>query len=392
MYPLRALLLNCDDTVLLDVQRVLVQQSLQVEGMYPDCASFLNQPREGRPEKRLLIVQLKTPAELEEIEKLNNQFQGWPILLLVAADCAAATLIRAARAGAAQFVPLPATAEDIREALARIGKQFGFASGTGTVIAVTGVVEGAGATSLAINLAWEISQHAKLPCILAELTLGMGRLALYLNLQPRFTTQHLFADPERVNMELVRQTLLAVNDKLSVLSGPYDALMALTTTPQTLVRLITLLKQLASVVVLDLPFTYDELFYQTLTATQHVVLVGNQNLPAIHALSLITLALKRREGIGKVHHVINQFNPKLSSLALHNLEKVLGTAHLHTIAADAPGFARAINDGVPLRKANPESKALADINALALQLTEGANLPEQSSSFFSRVMHWLGRK
>ncbi len=116
-----------------------------------------------------------------------------------------------------QVVLLPFQRSDFGAALDCIAVQFGMAPARAQTIAIAGASGGCGATTLAINLAYEIACAKKLKCILMELSLRMGALASYLDLQPRFTTSDLLFD-KSVDSAAVKQSLTVINDELSVLT------------------------------------------------------------------------------------------------------------------------------------------------------------------------------
>ena len=99
---------------------------------------------------------------------------------------------------------------------------------TNRVIAVAGVTGGCGATTMAINIAFEISQtHPTLRVVLAELSLQVGKLPLYLNVEPRLTTHDLLKDIHRIDLYFMQQALTPVVEGFSILAGPYHAVAPL---------------------------------------------------------------------------------------------------------------------------------------------------------------------
>src|SRR5205823_460160 len=146
----------------------------------------------------------------------------------------------------------------------------------GRVLAVCGVTGGCGATTLALNLADELARRAPRPaaagpnepgapgCLLVELARQMGSLATYLDLEPRWTTRDLLADPSRLNLAGVRRALGWSGDGLAVLAGPYEELSAPPVPSRSVFQLVDACRRVAPVVVLDVPCTFDEQCFETL--------------------------------------------------------------------------------------------------------------------------------
>jgi pilus assembly protein CpaE len=232
------------------------------------------------------------------------------------------------------------------------------------VIAVSGVTGGCGASTIALNLAYEIAEQRRLRCCLVELSLKMGMLATYLDLEPKFTPQDLFALGNRLDFYSLQGALVKVTDKLGFLAGPQLPVATLAVTAADVTHLLTFVKQLAEVFVLDLPCTYDDFFYGTLTAANHVVLVAEQKVASIRALKVAQDSLTRDANIPAPRLLINRYDPKVPGLDMGRLSELLSTREIQTIVNDFSSVMPAANNGKPLRVQAPKSPALADIDRL----------------------------
>ena len=154
------------------------------------------------------------------------------------------------------------------------------------VLAVTGAAGGSGATTVAVNLAYEIAETLQRQTILAELTLQMGSLASMLDVKPRFTLPHLIREIQRVDDFLVEKTLVPVTDRLRILGGPQELNSMPSVDPDHLVKILGCLKQLTKVTLVDMPGTFDELEFEVLKACDEVIVVANQTIPSIRSLKL----------------------------------------------------------------------------------------------------------
>src|SRR5262249_5665398 len=192
--------IGCDERVLPGLLMEFAAHSVDLNGQFPDADSAIRQLRSTQQEMRLFIIQLKSRQGLEELKRLSAAFVGRPILALVAGGERDPELFFSAnRSGATQILPLPMKSADFKESLNYLATHFSKALSDTRLIAVSGVTAGCGATTVALNLAYEIALLHKLPCILVELSLQRGMLASYLNLQPRFTTHDLLRASERLD-------------------------------------------------------------------------------------------------------------------------------------------------------------------------------------------------
>src|SRR5580700_3322213 len=309
MFPLQVTIIGCGGDLLqllrleLSVHAARIESEfLGVESAIASIRAAVEQPIAAtvRPNKsksdvipppemprRLFIVHVDSAQELPAIKRLSSFFPGNPILVLMEASGDSSTPIQAMRMGASQIVTLPMQADDFKLALDCIANQFA-SPVANQVIAVAGVTGGCGATTLAINIAFEIAQaHTNLRVVLAELSLQVGKLPLYLNVEPRYTTHDLIKDIHRIDLYFMQQALTPIVERFSILAGPYHSVSPLVVPSADVLLLIECLRQLADVVVLDVPCTYDAIYFDTLAAADQVVLVGEQKVPSIRSLQMV---------------------------------------------------------------------------------------------------------
>jgi Flp pilus assembly CpaE family ATPase len=128
-------------------------------------------------------------------------------------------------------------------------------------------------------------------------------------------------------------------------------------------RIIDTLKQIADVVVLDIPCTYDDIYFETLAASSQVFLIGEQKLTSIRAMKMVREAINRPAEVE--HLVINRYDPKNRAFAIDRLLKPIGTTTLRKVTRDDLAMSLAMGEASTLRTSSPRSAVLADINVLA---------------------------
>ena len=97
---------------------------------------------------------------------------------------------------------------------------------SGVVIPVHGLAGGTGATTLAVNLAWELAHADKDEpprVVLLDFDLQNGSVATYLDLPRREAVLEMLTDTEAMDSESFMQALLSYNDKVQVLTSPTPA-------------------------------------------------------------------------------------------------------------------------------------------------------------------------
>ena len=294
MVHLNAILIGCDESLRQQVKVALEVAAIYFEGelSHLGLMEWLEKEEsewqgEGKLSKknRLFIIHLRSGEDLTDLVLLRNLFLGQPILALLDAGTKQADLIRVMREGASQVVVLPFQEDDFKAALDAINLQMDRAGNT-QLIAVTGVSGGNGATTIAINLAYEIAERHKIDCILTELSLQRGDLATHLNVEPEVTLHDVFRDIHRFDQYSIQKAVTPLTEHLNLLPAPHQSIEPLDVAPIDVLRFLGHLRRTSSVIVVDVPPTYDDRYFKVLASADAVVLVAQQRVPAIRALSL----------------------------------------------------------------------------------------------------------
>ncbi|MFL5330578.1 MAG: CpaE family protein [Gemmataceae bacterium] len=398
MYPLSVTLVGCQDAVQRNVLSMLDYQQASLEGQYSDVDKAISSLRNVASPLRLFVMQLRGSNDLSKLKHLSGTFVGQPVVAIVDSQPDQSLLLRAMRAGAAQVVPMPIMPDDFRAALDCIAEHYGHASSLNQAIAVSGVTGGCGATTLAVNLAYELSSQHSQSVILSELSTQLGKLAAYLDVSPAQTTSHLLSVGDRLDSLGVKNALTRVAERFDILVGEYRQITPKNVDPTDVVRLVELCRSMASYAVFDVPCTYDDMYFETLAVADQVVLVGEQKIPSIRTLKLVCEALERVDALKKLHIVINRYDPRLPGFGAERLKNLLCTDELLTIGNDFASVMAAINHGRPLRQEAPRSPALGDIDKVVRTLlnrseesqTTLTNSPVGSPALFGRLIRRFG--
>ncbi|MGL4551262.1 MAG: response regulator, partial [Gemmataceae bacterium] len=144
---------------------------------------------------------------------------------------------------------------------------------------------------------------------------------------------------------------------------------------QSVLRLLEIARRLASVVLLDLPCTFDDVLFEALSRADHVVLVGVQTVASMRAMKLIRDVLVREEGLRPPTLVVNRYDPAVPGFEAGRLAELLRDPDLMTVAADFPSLMAAAEHARPLRDAAEWSPILPDVRRLAGRVAGGPARP-----------------
>jgi len=363
MQQLKTVLVNLAGSFLPAVESELRDYGGIVDASFPDVSAALTHYHIPLGEKRLFVIELRDATDVARLSQLTDGFPGQPVLALSQLQDAQ-TLLIAMRAGATQFVPLPMKQGDLREALDRISRQFGLSPNAGRLIAVTGVTEGCGATTIALNLACEAKRIGVEQSLLMELGGRIGRLAVMLGITPQYTTVDLLGDMNAVDLDGLRKTVTGVQKGLTILPGAYQTIPTNTPPVSAILRLLTMARRIANLVVLDMTCTFDELYFGVLKVADDVVCVAEQKVPSVHSLMLVREAMTSRGIHARPFYVINRYSEGMPGATLEEIRSLLPGAQLYPVRSDGRGVMESINFGKPLRDVAPHSPVLEDLERL----------------------------
>ncbi len=362
MYPLPAVLVNCGGPPGVPVRTALVEYGVTIEAEFPRVEDvFKRWPARPLGPPRLVVFRLQGAVHLAAAARLSGTFPGWPLMALVEGDCDASALYAVSRAGAAQLLPCPFAADDMTLALDRLPVQFSLHTSPSHVLAVVGAVAGVGVTTVGVALAAELVACGK-TVVLTEVGSGVGRLADYLDVTPEVTTHDLLA-AALPTVATVQAALVAAAAGLRVLAGPYKAIPA-APAAAGVEPLFQRLRRLADVVVAVLAGPHDPLTMEAAAVADRVLLVGRQDVPAVHAMQLVRQAVLAR-GLRPPLLLLNGFDPGRQDFGPAAVEKAVGAGPVRTVAVDLAAVRSAVDSARPLTAAAPDGPAANDLRRLA---------------------------
>ncbi|TMV94803.1 pilus assembly protein CpaE [Thioclava sp. BHET1] len=245
---------------------------------FDDAALFLGQPDAEALEFIAIAVDGDDEDSLGKISAVITEAKDRGIrVILIAEEVSPIALHQLLRLGADDFVPYPLPEGALHDAIARLGQsqitevpanintQTISGSGReGVVLPVHGLSGGVGASTFAVNLAWEMAtihdgnKKAKSPsprvCLL-DLDLQFGATATYLDLPRREVIYEMLSDTEHMDADSFRQALLSYNDKLQVMTAPADMLPLDLISGEDVGKLIETARAQFDFVIIDMPST-----------------------------------------------------------------------------------------------------------------------------------------
>lgn len=238
-----------------------------------DAAVFFDQPEAETLEFIALAIDQEDEAEIDQIVSVIKRAASNGIkTLVVAEEVSPIVLHKLLKLGAEEFMPYPLPDGALHDAIERLRNKVSQAElvdaaiktnlqatgdRDGVVIPIQGIAGGTGATTFAVNLAWELANiddgdEALRVCLL-DLDLQFGSIATYLDLPRREAVFELLQDTATMDSDAFMQALLTYEEKLQVLTAPGELIPLDMITPEDVQRIIDVARTNFDYVIIDMP-------------------------------------------------------------------------------------------------------------------------------------------
>jgi pilus assembly protein CpaE len=131
-------------------------------------------------------------------------------------------ILQAMRAGATEFFTWPADPETFYGAIQRTSARREAAHGarpTVTTLAFFGAKGGAGTTTIAVNCAVELARLTKRATVILDLKRGLGEVALFLGIRPRFSLVDAIDNLHRLDRAFLRELVTKHKSSVDLIAG-----------------------------------------------------------------------------------------------------------------------------------------------------------------------------
>ncbi len=238
---------------------------------FAEALAFFSQPEAESLQFVALALDGEDEDNLTLMGEIITQAKEKGIkVVLIAEDVSPASLHQLLRKGADEFVPYPLPENELSEAIDRMNAPDPVAapqaavalssgeSKEGALFVAHGLAGGVGATTFAVNLAWElanVSAKENPTVCLIDLDLQYGTVSTYLDLPRHEAVFEMLSDTDSMDEESFGQALQTFEDKLQVLTAPSDMVPLDIITQEDVQRVIDTARRHFDYVVVDMPKT-----------------------------------------------------------------------------------------------------------------------------------------
>ncbi|EAQ02854.1 ATPase, putative [Pseudooceanicola batsensis HTCC2597] len=361
---------------------------------------FFNQPEAQSLEFIALAMDEQDESNIAMLGEVISQARNNGIkVILIAEDVSPSALHQLLRHGADEFVPYPLPEGELAAAIDRVQtpvhdpedeapRKSSTPRGTreGAVFVCHGLAGGVGATSFAVNLAWELAHSARKEedqprvCVL-DLDLQFGAVGTYLDLPRREAIYELLSDTESMDDDVFTQALLDFEGKIHVLTSPAEMLPLELINSDDVTRLIEMARSHFDFVIIDMPSTLVQWSEVALNAAHVYFALMELDMRSAQNAQRLKRALQAEDlPVEKLRYVLNRA-PKSLDLSGKSRVKRLADSLDISIEIQLPDGGRQVlqscDHGQPLGMSAGKNPLRKELQKLARSLFE---VGEHSSS------------
>lgn len=303
-------------------------------------------------------------------------------VLLIAKDVSPAGLHTLLKTGADDFAPYPLPDGALSDSITKLrgmhrapqqsNEKASKRNRRGLVIPCYSIAGGVGASTFAVNLAWELSlltkKTDKRVCIL-DFNFQFGSVSTYLDLPRREAIYELISDPSSIDHAALSQALTSYKTRLAVLTSPMDALPLDIIAPEDVVKLIETAQASYDFVVIDMPQALVHWFDQVLKMCETFFAIMEVDMRSAQNCLRFLRALKAEDlPFEKVQFALNRapgFADLNGKARAKRLAESLGVEINIMLPDGGRQVSQACDEGLPLAETAPKNSLRREIKSIA---------------------------
>jgi len=300
----------------------------------------------------LIIVDVRGDATsaMSNIERLRGGAPGAAIFA-VALENNPDLILQSMRAGANEFFTWPPADETFHGAVRRTAARRETAAGakpSATTLVFFGAKGGAGTTTTAVNCAVELARLSKRSTVIVDLKPGLGEVALFLGVRPRYSVLDAIDNLHRLDREFLRELVTKHKSGLEILAGSdqFDRPGAADGSP--IEELFRLLARQYEYIVVDAGSQISSCATAALYTADTIFLVANPDVPSVRNAQRLLDRVRQLGACGERVRVLLNRAAEPFPIPPKQIEGALGHPIHHTFPSDYKTVSTALNSGVPL--------------------------------------------
>jgi pilus assembly protein CpaE len=300
----------------------------------------------------LIIVDTRGDASsaMSSIERLRGSSPGAGIFA-VATAADPEVILQSMRAGANEFFTWPPVEETFHGAIRRTAARRETAQGTrpsATTLVFFGAKGGAGTTTVAVNCGVELARLSKRSAVIVDLKPGLGEVALFLGVRPRYSLLDAIDNLHRLDREFLKELVVKHKSGIEILAGSDQFDRPGAADGGAIEELFRLLARQYEYILVDAGSQINSVTVAALYTADRIFLVANPDVPSVRNAQRLLERVRQLGACGERVRVLLNRAQEPYPIPPKQIEAALGHPIHHTFPSDYKTVSTALNSGVPL--------------------------------------------
>ena len=335
---------------------------------------------QSKPDAALISLDGDVEKALAMMDKLRSSSPDCS-MLAVSKSSDGQLILKTIRAGAKEFIPLPVDVQELHSSLERVlHAKYGGSDGKNRgcrMIAIAGATGGVGCTSIAVNIGCNLAMNAENSVALVDLDLALGDADVFLDSIPDYSLVDVTENVSRLDFQLLRKSLTKHSSGLYLLPRPVQLQDLDLITPDSLRKVIGLLRASFTHVVFDLSKSFSQVDLTALELSNEIILMVQLDLPCLRNMVRLLMSLQQMESVSqKVKVVVNRVGLESGQISLKKARETIGREVFFQIPNDYRTMVEMRNNGQPLIEQAPKAAITLAVQQLT-DLLSGAEVSER---------------
>lgn len=297
-----------------------------------------------------MLIDFSKSQDIESDAKLIRELAPMTALLGLGTVNDVVLFRKLLAAGFADYLVRPLNAETLQQAVVSAAHSSAGEekkTGQADLVVIIGARGGVGASTIAVNTAWILSEDMKHNVALVDLDVHYGTAALALDIEPSPGLREALKNPSRIDSLFVTSALVRATDRLYVLGSEEPIDDEIVPDPMAISLMLAEMRGRFQYLIVDLPRSLLRLYDTILPDATKIIVVSDISLPGIR--DTVRLLAKIRQVNRKADIKIVANRSLNSQIGITSKDFERGTdSKIDIIIPDDPKVAIASNAGKTL--------------------------------------------
>jgi pilus assembly protein CpaE len=261
----------------------------------------------------------------------------------------------------------------------------------GRIIAIVGAKGGAGASTVAHNVAWAIARDLALDSVVIDLDLAFGTAGLDYNQDPLQGIANAVFSPDRLDTAYMDRLLSKCTEHLSLLAAPATLEQVYDFGANAFDSVFDTLRMTTPCIVLDIPHQWSGWTKRALVGADDILIVAEPDLANLrNAKNMLNLLKAARPNDRAPLYCLNQVGmPKRPEIGARGFAKTIESQPIAAIRFDPRLFGTAANNGQMIAELAAKHRTTEMFLQIAQRLTGRGETKKPRGSFLAPIIRKL---